>query len=150
MKKLIILTFLSAISLVGFSQNYDSFGKKIKAKGSQEAATLVGKKDLDAKPVKIEGEVESVCQAAGCWMKIKTADGQTMRVTFKDYGFFVPKDIAGKKVVFEGIPAVKSTSVAELQHYAEDAGKSKEEIAKITEPKTELTFVAEGVLVPKN
>jgi hypothetical protein len=40
--------------------------------------------------------------------------------------------------------------VAELQHYAEDAGKSKEEIAKINSPKTELTFVADGVLVPKN
>jgi hypothetical protein len=44
---------------------------------------------------------------------------------------------------------MKTTSVAELQHYAEDAGKSKEEIAKITEPKLELTFVADGVIVKK-
>jgi Domain of unknown function (DUF4920) len=57
--------------------------------------------------------------------------------------------LAGTKVIFEGQPAVKTTSVADQRHYAEDAGKSKEEIAKITEPKTELTFVAEGVLVPK-
>jgi hypothetical protein len=53
-------------------------------------------------------------------------------------------------VIFQGTPEVKTTSVADLQHYAEDAGKSKEEIAKIKTPKTELTFVAEGVLVPKN
>ena len=150
MKKIIISTIFCAISFVGFSQSYASFGKKIKAKGGLEAATLVGKKVLESNPIKIEGEVESVCQAAGCWMKIKTVNGQTMRVTFKDYSFFVPKDIAGKKVVFDGIPSIKSTSVVELQHYAADAGKSKEEIAKITEPKTELTFVAEGVLVPKN
>ena len=150
MKNFFITVLFLGLTSIAFGQKYDTFGKKIKAKGSAEAASLTGKTDFAASAVKIEGEVESVCQAAGCWMKIKTADGQTMRVTFKDYGFFVPKDIAGKKVIFEGIPAVKSTSVAELQHYAEDAGKSKEEIAKITAPKTELTFVANGVLVPKN
>ena len=150
MKNFIITVLFLGLTGIAFGQKYDTFGKKIKAKGSAEAASLTGKTDFAASDVKIEGEVESVCQAAGCWMKIKTADGQTMRVTFKDYGFFVPKDIAGKKVIFEGIPAVKSTSVAELQHYAEDAGKTKEEIAKITAPKTELTFVANGVLVPKN
>jgi len=150
MKNLFITILFLGLTSIAFGQKYDAFGKKIKPKGSTEAASLKAKKDFAATPVKIEGEVESVCQAAGCWMKIKTADGQTMRVTFKDYGFFVPKDIAGKKVIFEGIPAVKTTSVAELQHYAEDAGKSKEEIAKITSPKTELAFVADGVLVPKN
>ncbi|MCP9754254.1 DUF4920 domain-containing protein [Lacihabitans sp. CCS-44] len=150
MKNLLITILFLSLTSIAFGQKYDAFGKKIKPSGSSEATALKGKTEFDAKAVKIEGEVESVCQAAGCWMKIKTADGQTMRVTFKDYGFFVPKDIAGKKVIFEGIPSVKTTSVAELQHYAEDAGKSKEEIAKITSPKTELTFIADGVLVPKN
>jgi hypothetical protein len=42
-----------------------------------------------------------------------------------------------------------TTTVAQLRHYAEDAGKSKEEIAKITEPKIELTFMADGVIVKK-
>ena len=42
---------------------------------------------------------------------------------------------------------LKETSVKQLKHYAEDAGKSKEEIAKITEPKKEVIFVAKGVLV---
>jgi hypothetical protein len=94
--------------------------------------------------------VESVCQVKGCWMKLKMENGQTMRVTFKDYGFFVPKDIAGKTIVFEGNATTKTTSVDELRHYAADAGKSKDEIVKITEPKTELAFEANGVLVPKN
>lgn len=150
MKNLLITVLFLSLTTFAFGQKYDAFGKKIKPKGSASASTLNGKSDFVAATVKIEGEVESVCQAAGCWMKIKTADGQTMRVTFKDYGFFVPKDIAGKKVIFEGVPAVKTTSVAELQHYAEDAGKSKDEIAKINSPKMELTFVADGVLVPKN
>ncbi len=70
-----------------------------------------------------------------------------MRVTFKDYGFFVPKDIAGKTVVVEGVAQKKTTPVSELRHYAEDAGKSKAEIAQITDPKNELAFVADGVIV---
>jgi hypothetical protein len=37
--------------------------------------------------------------------------------------------------------------VEELKHLAEDAGKSKEEIEAITEPKEELKFLATGVLL---
>jgi hypothetical protein len=91
--------------------------------------------------------VESVCQVKGCWMKVKLDNGETMRVMFKDYGFFVPKDIAGKTVVFEGEAQKKMVPVEHLQHYAKDAGQSQEEIAKITEPKQELTFIADGVIV---
>jgi Domain of unknown function (DUF4920) len=147
--KTLVLNLAMLFSVIAVSaQKYDTFGKKIKPNGSQPVSSLTSE-NVPASSVKVEGEVESVCQAAGCWMKVKMADGKTMRVTFKDYGFFVPKDLAGTKVIFEGQPAVKTTSVADLRHYAEDAGKSKEEIAKITEPKTELTFVADGVLVPK-
>jgi hypothetical protein len=38
-------------------------------------------------------------------------------------------------------------SVKQQKHYAEDAGKSKEEIEKIKEPKKETQFIAKGVLV---
>ena len=40
-------------------------------------------------------------------------------------------------------------SVADLKHYAEDAGKSEDEIAKITEPKIEYAFEANGVLIKR-
>jgi len=34
-----------------------------------------------------------------------------------------------------------------LRHYAEDAGKSEEEIMTITEPEYVLTFTADGVII---
>jgi hypothetical protein len=68
-------------------------------------------------------------------------------VKFKDYGFFMPKNIVGKEVVLEGEALVKEVSVKQLQHYAKDAGKPEEEIRQITKPKKELQFVASGVLV---
>jgi hypothetical protein len=39
------------------------------------------------------------------------------------------------------------TSVEDLRHFAEDEGKSKEEIEAITEPREELKFMASGVLL---
>ena len=123
-------------------------GEPITEQGAIPATELATKlESKEEMPAKVTGVVESVCKAAGCWMKVKTADGQTMRVTFKDYGFFVPKDIAGKTVVLEGVAKVKTTSVAMLKHYAEDGGKSKEEIAKISAPEKAIGFVATGVIV---
>ncbi|MFT4022287.1 MAG: DUF4920 domain-containing protein [Flavihumibacter sp.] len=83
----------------------------------------------------------------GCWMKLETGQGEPIMVKFKDYGFFMPKDIGGKEVVLDGEATVTETPVKQLKHYAKDAGKSKEEIAKIKSPKKETVFVANGVLV---
>ena len=93
----------------------------------------------------LQGTVNEVCQAKGCWMTIATGDDQEMMVKFKDYGFFMPKDISGREVVMNGIAYYQTTSVDELRHYAEDAGKSDDEIAQITQPKQELHFLADGV-----
>jgi hypothetical protein len=59
----------------------------------------------------------------------------------------MPKDIAGRKVTLDGYAYREVTSVDELRHYAEDEGKSKAEIEKITEPKEELKFLASGVIL---
>ena len=45
-------------------------------------------------------------------------------IRFKDYKFFVPKNIDGKEVVLNGTAEKTTTSVKMLKHYAEDAGKS--------------------------
>ena len=148
MKNILFFLFVLAGICSVQAQDVSHFGKTINDKKAIEATALPSKMgDKEVLATKVTGTVESVCQVKGCWMKVKTADGETIRVMFKDYAFFVPKDIAGKTVVFEGEAQVKTVPVEHLQHYAKDAGKSNEEIAKITEPKKELTFVADGVLV---
>jgi hypothetical protein len=83
-------------------------------------------------------------------MTVKMSDGASMMVRFRDYAFFVPKEgLEGKEVVMQGRAKKEVTSVAMLRHYAEDAGKSKEEIAAITEPETSWQFEADGVLIRK-
>lgn len=152
MKYVFILAILS-MSLVSFSQEPAQASKGVTygAGSSADGAIRVDDVEKNMKNNKYEGKVTGkvveVCQEKGCWMKVEKSNGEKLMVKFKDYGFFMPKNIVGKEVVLDGEANVKEVSVKQLRHYAEDAGKSKEEIEKIKEPKKELQFVAKGVLV---
>ncbi|MCH7415546.1 DUF4920 domain-containing protein [Belliella sp. R4-6] len=99
---------------------------------------------------KVVGQIKEVCSKKGCWMTMDLPSGETMRVTFKDYGFFVPLTSQGYPVIIEGVATKTVTDVATLRHYAEDAGKSKAEIEEITAPKEEYAFEAVGVIIKEN
>ena len=127
-----------------------NFGEKIDAKNAISYSKLIERIQKTPKiaDVKVEGTVEAVCQARGCWMNLKgEAGAQPMMVKFKNYAFFMPKDIKGKKVVMLGEAFKETISVDELRHYAEDDGKSAEEIIKITKPEEKISFTARGVIV---
>lgn len=136
------------------ASTYSSFGDQISEKdylSSEEAyAKYQTLKVGDTINLKFGSSIEEVCSKKGCWMKLPAGETEeTIMVRFKDYGFFMPLDSKGNEVIVEGKAFVKEVSVEELKHYAEDAGKSKEEIAKITKPKLELAFEANGVLMKK-
>ena len=65
----------------------------------------------------------------------------------KDYGFFLPVAAIGKQVVINGEATLKTVSVAEQKHYAEDAKKSQAEIDAIKEVKNEMRILASGIVV---
>lgn len=132
--------------------NYEPFGEEI-----TEANAITGEEILkqfeslkvgDTLNLKMMSEVAEVCQKKGCWVKFGQGDEQIM-MRFKDYGFFMPKDLAGKTVIAEGKAYLEELSVEAQKHYAEDGGATEEEIAAITEPKLTYTFKAHGVLVPE-
>ncbi len=130
---------------------YASFGSEILADDAIDASSMKNiYKNLiagDSMETKMIGTVKEVCQAKGCWMKVDLENGDEVMVKFKDYGFFVPKNIAGDEVVIHGKAFINEVPVSELRHFAEDAGKSEDEIAAITEPKRTFSFEADGVLV---
>ncbi|QLE02145.1 DUF4920 domain-containing protein [Galbibacter sp. BG1] len=103
----------------------------------------------DTLSVVFKAKVNDVCQAKGCWMKLDLENGEEAMVKFKEYSFFVPKDIANKQVVLGGKAFVVEMDVEEQKHYAEDAGKTNAEIAAITTPLKTYSFEANGVLLPK-
>lgn len=97
--------------------------------------------------VRFEGEITATCPKKGCWMNV--ASGRdTVFVRFQDYGFFVPTEgVEGKRTIVEGEAFYDTLSVADLRHYAADAGATEEEIAAIIEPELELAFMATGVMI---
>lgn len=107
--------------------------------------TLNSKKELN--DIVIRAKTTAVCQKKGCWITLQNAENINIFVKMKDYAFFLPQSIVGKTILLHGKAENKTTSVKELQHYAADAGKSKEEIAKITQPKTEIRILANGIKV---
>jgi len=154
MKKTLLLTALLAVfQLVnaqppkGDAKAGSNYGKAVSETGSIEvdmlSNLLTNKSEATAK---VYAVVTDVCQKEGCWIKVQTAQGKMM-VKMKDHSFLVPTALQGKTIVIDGTAKIKETSVEELRHYAEDAGKSKQEIADIKEPKKEVVFTAEGILV---
>lgn len=121
---------------------------------TSESAEMAFEKYSTLKPgdtidIVFQSKVNSVCSAKGCWMRLDMPDDTESFVKFKDYGFFVPKDIAETEAIVHGKAFVTETSVEDLKHYAMDAGKSDEEISAITEPEVTYGFTADGVYLVK-
>ena len=95
----------------------------------------------------ISGKIKNVCKKKGCWMKVDIGDEKEVFVKFLDYEFFMPKDSDGSTAIIQGNAYAEIVSVEDLQHYAEDDGKSEEEIAAITESETTYSFMASGVIL---
>lgn len=132
---------------------YASFGGKIAAANALSKDDMLKKyktmKPGDTVAVKFKSKIKDVCSKKGCWMAMELPGGKESFVKFKDYAFFVPLNAAESEAIVSGKAFISETSVAQLRHYAKDGGKSDAEIAKITEPKTEYKFMADGVLISK-
>lgn len=132
---------------------YASFGGKIAEANALSKDDMLKKyktmKPGDTVAVKFKSKIKDVCSKKGCWMAMELPGGKESFVKFKDYAFFVPLNAAESEAIVSGKAFISETSVAQLKHYAKDGGKSDAEIAKITEPKTEYKFMADGVLISK-
>lgn len=128
------------------------FGAPFDTTGMISYTELLNQMDnTDSIYAKVYGKVEAVCQTKGCWMDILPHDDSPVEkelfVQFQDYGFFMPKDLAGSMVAMEGYAYREVTSVEDLKHYAEDEGLPQEEIDAITEPEVQIKFMASGVTI---
>lgn len=155
MKKIILIFVITLITNLAMAQPPagkakvgDTYGAKIDDKNAvavKEIPSLF--KGKDTIPVKVTGKVLDVCSSKGCWLTMQVNDSTKAFVKMKGYAFFVPSALSGKNIVLDGIAFTKTTSVAELKHYAEDGKKSQKEIDAITAPKQEIRLLANGILV---
>ena len=124
---------------------YETFGAPIDFSVSKVALEDIAT-DGDSyaeKTVRVETRVSKVCQKKGCFF-IAQQGNSVVRVTFKDYGFFVPTDITGKQVMLVGEVVAEELTPEKAKHLAEDLGVPEESV----EPGKEYTIVATSVRVP--
>jgi hypothetical protein len=130
---------------------YTSYGANISPENTLSTSEIAEKyaalAEGDTAIVKFKAPINAVCASKGCWMRLDIANEDEVFVKFKDYAFFVPTDTKTGDAIVEGKAYLEEVSVDELRHMAEDAGKTKEEIAAITKPERELRFMADGVLI---
>ena len=141
--------FIALVNTSCSSHDYRYYGMQIDDKVTHSYASVY--ELAQSGPVDnviLDGIIIQTCAKKGCWMDVKMAEGDTMLVRFKDYGFFVPTDgVEDLRTVMLGSAKMDTISVDMLRHYAEDAGDSEEEIMRITEPRYVLEFIADGVMI---
>ncbi|WP_424963971.1 DUF4920 domain-containing protein [Ekhidna sp.] len=133
---------LIAIACTAPAEKFSSHGAEITSNDALNTDSFLSKVNDEDQVFKVRGTIEEVCQMKGCWMTLKNDKGANIRVTFKDYGFFVPKDISGSEVIIEGLAKKEVLEEDVARHYAEDGGKEYDESMR-----NSITFVASGVLV---
>lgn len=101
------------------------------------------------KSVVVKGYVVRSCKMEGCWAELAPAmdSKKTVRVKFKDHGFFIPLKSEGFKAKTEGVFSVKTLSKEEVDHLIEDGSKfeNRNEDGTVDE----ISFMASGIVLTK-
>lgn len=133
-------------------QGYKSFGGKIEADRYVRLASAIDRLgDSAEQAVCVKAKIAAVCRKRGCWMTL-TDGGKEVRVRFTTSptcaeGFFVPRNAQGHEAYVWGTIKRDTMSEELAKHYAEDAGASEKEIARIRGPQPTVTMVARGVMI---
>lgn len=117
----------------------------LSTQAAAEMYNKLGKNDTITTGFK--AKVREVCQMKGCWVRLELSPEETVLVEFKDYGFFVPKDIAGSEMWVEGKAFINELSEGEHRHLARDSGASEKEIKAIKGSRKMPGFEATGVRI---
>ena len=95
------------------------------------------------KPFQLSTKIAKVCQKKGCFF-IAVENELAIRVSFKDYGFFIPTNSSGKTVVLDGELVQKQVSKKQAEHFKSDL---KSEAAAISSGKV-YEIVANSITIP--
>ncbi|MEI9950770.1 MAG: DUF4920 domain-containing protein [Pseudomonadota bacterium] len=96
--------------------------------------------------ITVQGHVRSACTRRGCWMEVAESGDPKLpgcRVTFKDYGFFVPTDSAGANAKVQGTLGVNTLPPERVAHLESEGGQFPRKNADGSVD--ELRLVATGV-----
>lgn len=130
-----------------------AFGEPMKLKEADSidaGKALADLKSFEGKTVRLTGNVTSVCNSKGCWLKM-TSGGSPLEVFVKFTcpieGRLIPEEAAGKPVVVEGKLTVKTISEEDAKHYAAEAGQTREQLDAIKGEQQQISIQGPSALV---
>lgn len=129
-----------------------TYGEPLTDGASVDLTALVGAPEAHAgKTVLVEGVVRRACSAKGCWLELASAADAAapgFRVTFKDYGFFIPTDSAGARARVQGTVEVTEVKKSHVEHLEGEGATFDRKHPDGTA--TEVRVVATGVELEKS
>jgi hypothetical protein len=130
---------------VAVTDDAEIFGAQLDANARPTSieALLDSPADYVDTAVKVDARISQVCQKKGCFM-IASAGDRAVRISFKDYSFFVPTDTGGKTVTLTGTFIERELSEKQAAHLRDDAGTDTIQAGKVYE------IVADAVSIPKS
>ena len=132
---------------VAVTESHEVFGAMLPDQGTPlSLGDLVNDYDrYRGQEVLLATRIAKVCQSKGCFF-VAQEGATTARVSFKDYGFFIPTDSGGKNVVLLGTFSRESVSEEEAEHYAKDLG----ETTASSPERFQYSIVASAVKIPRS
>lgn len=128
--KLILSIMLLSVSLTLAQSEAANYGAELTLTEKTSISSILEDPEsyLD-KTVLIEGEVLDVCPMMGCWMEIKSDDGEKMiKVKVKDGEIVFPVEAKGKTALVEGtvykIELTQERAIQHFEHVAEEKGET--------------------------
>ena len=128
--KLILPIMLLSVGLTLAQAEVANYGAELTLTEKTSISSILEDPDsyLD-KTVLIEGEVLDVCPMMGCWMEIKSDDGEGMiKVKVKDGDMVFPVEAKGKTAIVEGkvykIELTQEKAIEHFEHIAEEKGET--------------------------
>jgi hypothetical protein len=118
------------------------FGAGLTLQQTTALADVMREPEQFEQPVLLHGKITDVCQRKGCWTILHDGTNH-LRVRFKDYGFFLPKDSMGAEAFVEGVVKVEMVSQKMARHYESESRGGEPD--SIEGPQREVGFTASGV-----
>jgi len=146
---LLVLVMLAGISLGAEGGGPDHFGAALQLSEATSLAKVLEEPGRYAEaPILLRGRLTDLCQKKGCWTVLQDGDA-VVRVSFEDYGFFLPQESLGRTALVEGVTSVREISEREARHLAAESRGG--DPSGIHGPQREVGIVASGVrLLPRN
>jgi hypothetical protein len=122
----------------------DDFGAGLTLLQTTSLAEVMREPEKFEQPILLRGKIADVCQRKGCWTIVHDGTDH-LRVRFKDYGFFLPKDSMGAEAFVEGVVKIEMLSEKMARHYASESRSGEPD--SIEGPQREVGFTASGVRI---